>query len=150
MFHETSAACTGAEVAICTKTQEPDASVVNLKIVILPEPLNPEEHSAAFPEVGETEKVLEILSKAKTCGLLQLVPCEYRKVVKRQNIAKMANFTGLIGLRIEYDHKVRNQNYQRRVETIELWKIDHKYSETRVNLPVEATIINLENRRRTF
>jgi hypothetical protein len=34
------------------------------------------------------------------------------------------------------------------VETIELLKIDHKYSETGVNIPVEATIINIENRRK--
>jgi len=60
---------------MCTNTQEPDASVVNLKIVILPEPLNPAEHSAAFPEVGDTEKFLLTVSSAKTCGLVQLAPC---------------------------------------------------------------------------
>jgi hypothetical protein len=59
----------------------------------------------------------------------------------------MTNFTGFIGLRIGYDHKVRAQNRQLRVEILELLKIDHKYSEARVNLLVEATIINIENRR---
>jgi len=32
------------------------------------------------------------------------------------------------------------------VETTELLKIDHKYSKIGVNLPVEATIVNLKNR----
>ena len=60
----------------------------------------------------------------------------------------MTNFTGFIGLRLGYDHKVRAQNCELRVERIELLKIDHKYSETRVNLLVEATIINIGNRRK--
>jgi hypothetical protein len=63
---------------MCANTQEPDASVVNLKIVILPEPLNPDEHSAAFPEVGDVEKFLLTVSSAKTCGLVQLAPCGKR------------------------------------------------------------------------
>jgi len=32
------------------------------------------------------------------------------------------------------------------METIELLKIDHKYSKTGVKLPVEATIINIEKK----
>ena len=76
VYHETSAACTGAEVAMCTKTQEPDASVVNLKMVIFPEPLNPvPEQLAALPEVGDTVKFLLTVSSVKTCGLVQLAPC---------------------------------------------------------------------------
>jgi hypothetical protein len=51
------------------------ASVVNLKIVIFPEPLNPAEHSAAFPEVGDIAKFLLTVSSAKICGLVQLAPC---------------------------------------------------------------------------
>ena len=62
----------------------------------------------------------------------------------RHSIAKITNYTGFIGLRIGYDDKVRNQNRLFRVETIELLKIDHKYSDAGVNLPVEATIINIE------
>jgi hypothetical protein len=62
-------------VETCINTQEPEASVVNLKIVILPAPLNPDEHSAAFPGVIDVEKFLLTVSSIKTCGLLQLVPC---------------------------------------------------------------------------
>ena len=63
----------------------------------------------------------------------------------------MTNFTGFIGFRIRvskkgYYHKVRNQNCHLSVESIELFKIDHKYSISGVNIPVEATIINIENR----
>jgi hypothetical protein len=75
VYKATSAACTGADVAIWTNTQEPDASVVNENTVIFPDPLNPEPHSAALPEVGEIKKFLETLSKANTWGLLQLAPC---------------------------------------------------------------------------
>ena len=56
----------------------------------------------------------------------------------------MTNFTGFIGVRIKGTLKVRNQNCQLRVKTIELLKIDHKYSNTGVNLLVEATTINIE------
>jgi hypothetical protein len=56
----------------------------------------------------------------------------------------MTNFTGFIGLRLGYDYKVKTQNCELRVETTQLLKIDHKYSDTRVNLPAEATIIYIE------
>ena len=71
-----STGCTGEELATCTRTHEPDASVVNRKMVIFPEPLNPvPEQFAALPDVGEIVKFLLTVSSVKTCGLVQLAPC---------------------------------------------------------------------------
>ena len=128
-----------------TNTQDPDASVVNEKTVILPEPLNPDEHSAALPEVGETVKFLETVSKTKTFGVLQLAPspCPLARVVIRHSITGMTNFTGLIGLRIRVrSYKIKPRLKEFRVRTAELFKITQKYSMIAVILPAKIYGLN--------